>query len=295
MSMDSARLRSVARPLRDVFEPIAASVYFLPECHQRYAALGLGEFGPAYFGSRGGCLGGGRGPVPGEVVAAAFGVFNPTVVVAAVHTAWATTDAASLLRAREEGTVAGLDRILGTDVSGLAFATDLLRRGADAAGGEGRPLFSGLRSLGWPGTPMGDFWRAADLVREHRGDSHIAAWVSHGLGPIEAQLLLELWWRMPLGVYTRTRGWTDEQMARTWEGLLDQGLVTGALDASGAFTDAGEALRASIEEATDRQERIIVEAIGDDVAELIAVLRPMALAVVAAKGYPVDPATRTRP
>lgn len=294
MPLDDVQLRRLARPLRDAFEPIAGAVYFLPDCRERYAALGLEAFGPAYFASRGGCLGGGRGPVPGEVVVAAFGVFSPALVIPAVDEAWATTDVASLLAAREEGTVAGLARILGDAPDGLVRATAMLRRGAEAATGEGRALFSGLRSLGWPGSPLGDFWRAADLVREHRGDSHIAAWISHGLGPVEAQLLLELWWRMPLGPYTRTRGWTDEQITTSWTGLSDAGYVIGGLDASGAFTAEGEALRASIEAATDRQERGILEAIGDDAEELINLLRPLALALVAGQAYPIDPATRSR-
>ena len=271
-------------------EPLAACVYFLPENTDRYTALGL-DRRPAYFASRGGCM----GQVPGQVVTAAFGVFNPDVVVPAVDEAWAKTDVATLLAAREAGAVAGLSRILGPSPEGATHATAILRRCADAADAAGRHIFAGLRSLGYPGSPLGDLWRAADLVREHRGDSHIAAWISHGIGPIEAQLLLELWWRMPLGPYTSGRGWTDEQIAGSWAGLVADGMVSGGLDSSGAFTPAGEALRASIEEATDRQESSIVDALGDDADALFALLEPWSAKLVAAGAYPVDPATRTRP
>lgn len=294
MPVTAAELRVRARRLRDAFEPIAGAVYFLPECRERYVALGLADFGPAYFASRGGCIGGGKGPVSGEMVVAAFGVFSPAMVIPAVEHAWSVTDAATLLSARERGTVEGLTRILGADPHGLTRATELLRAGADAATGEGRALFSGLRSLGWPGDPVGDLWRAADLVREHRGDSHIAAWISHGLGPVEAQILLELWWRRPVGPYTRTRGWTDEQIASTWTGLQEKGYVAGE-PANGSFTAEGEALRASIEDATDRQELSIIEAIGEHADELLDLLRPWALEIIAAKAYPSDPASYTRP
>ena len=293
VAMNDAEIRNLSRRLRDVAEPIAGAVYFLPECSDRYDALGL-DRRPAYFASRGACIGGGRGPVPGEVVVAAFGVFSPAVVIPAVAQAWSKTTAPELLQARLDGTVEGLTRILGAAPASGAAATKRLRVAADAAGGEGRHLFSGLRSLGWPGSPIGDLWRATDLVREHRGDSHIAAWISHGISPVEAQLLLELWWRMPVGPYTQGRGWTDPEIAASWDSLMARELVTGTM-AEGAFTDAGLDLRASIEAATDRQERPLIEALGATQCEaLIAQLHPWAMAVVEAQAYPVDPSTRTR-
>ena len=83
-----------ARRLRNAVEPVAAGVYFAPEAHQAYQALGFDgspvtQHGVArpelksYFTSRGACM----GQVPGEVVAAAFGCFNPKVVVPAVRAA----------------------------------------------------------------------------------------------------------------------------------------------------------------------------------------------------------------
>jgi hypothetical protein len=176
--MGNDELRSIARRLRDLVEPIAANVYFAPEAAAEYEALGVHGFAPAYFPSRGGCL----GQVPGEVIAAAFGVFKPAMVGEAVDTAWAVTDAAAMVAARERGAVASLARIFGDDptiAAAIPRATELLKRATAAAPpGEGRALYSGLTSLGYPGTPLGDLWRAADLVREHRGDSHIIAWVA---------------------------------------------------------------------------------------------------------------------
>jgi hypothetical protein len=275
----------VSRRLRDLVEPIAANVYFAPEATAAFKELGL-KWIPAYFTSRGGCM----GQVPGEVVVAAFGVFSPAVVIPAVDEGWSKTDRDTILDARLRGATASLERILGPRPEGLERATELLRRCADAATGEGRHLFSGLRSLGYPGTPMGDLWRAADLVREHRGDSHICAWTSHGIDAIQANLLTELWWGMPFRSYVVTRGWTEAEIDGAVARLEEDGIVKGD-----AFTPEGEELRAAIEAATDVQETRIVEALGDDADELFGLLDPWTTALVEAKGYPGDPRKYTRP
>jgi hypothetical protein len=270
------QVRTVSRRLRNLVEPIAANVYFAKEAHAAYDTLGL-SYLPGYFCSRSACL----GTVPGEVVVSAFAVFNPELVLPAVAEGRAKTDVASLLAARESGAVASLARILGDDPPGVARAIAILRRAGDAATCEGHPLFAGLRSLGFPGSAVGDLWRAADLVREHRGDSHTGAWVSHGVDAVEITLLTELWWKLPLNTYVSTRGWTAEQIAAGIDRLRDRGLVEGD-----GFTPAGRALRASIEEATDRQERAVVTAIGDDADELFAPLEQWSQAIVGAGGYP---------
>ena len=93
-------------------------MYFSPECHSLYAAVG---FSPSRGELRGVAMPDGlptscsrgsvMGQVPGEVVAATFGVFNPAVVVPAVAHGWTLTDAATLGRARTEGAIAQLTRI----------------------------------------------------------------------------------------------------------------------------------------------------------------------------------------
>jgi hypothetical protein len=276
-------VRRVSRRLRDVIEPLAANVYFAPEAQERYKALGL-SYIPSYFRSRSACM----GDVSGEVVVAAFGVFNPTIVLPAMEKAREVA-VDDILAAREKGAVAGLTRILGGVPDGIDRATELLRRAADACTCEGHALYAGLRSLGFPGDHVGDFWRAADLVREHRGDSHIIAWTSHDVDAVEITLLTELWWRLPLKSYVGTRGWTPEEIDDAVGRLLERGLIEGE-----GFTDAGEELRASIEEATDRQERRVVEALDNDAAELLDLLEPWSKAVVASEGYPSDPSSLTR-
>ena len=201
-----------ARRLRNAVEPVAAGVYFAPEADTAYAALGFagspvtqdGVARPdakAYFTSRGACM----GQVPGEVVAAAFGCFNPKVVVAAVAGGWQITGRAAILQAREQAATAMLARVLGEQPEGLGRVTDLLRRAADAAPWAGRPIYGGLRSLGFPGHPLGAMWRAADLLREHRGDSYVISWAVGGADAVEVLLLTEQWW-LPARSYTPVVG-----------------------------------------------------------------------------------------
>ena len=54
-----------------------------------------------------------------------------------------------------------------------------------------------------PATLLGDLWRAADVLREHRGDSHIA-WAVGGAGAVEVLRLTEQWWGLPALSYTET-------------------------------------------------------------------------------------------
>jgi hypothetical protein len=278
------QVRAVSRRLRDLVEPIAANVYFAKQAQEAYEELGLGYI-PGYFCSRSACL----GEVPGEVVVSAFGVFNPDVVLPAIAEGRAKTNIAALLGARERGATASLEGILDGVSEGADRATEILERAADAATCEGHPLYAGLRSLGMPGNEVGALWRAADLVREHRGDSHTNAWVSHGVDAVEITLLTELWWRLPLNSYVRTRGWTAEHIDAAIDRLRERRLVEGD-----GFTEEGQELRASIEAATDRQERAIVEAIGDDADELFARLEPWSRAIVDSGGYPADPGSLSR-
>jgi hypothetical protein len=111
-----------ARRLRDALEPLAGGVYVAPEAYAAYVALGFdgpvkGEDGAvrpepkAYFTSRGACM----GRVSGEVVAAAFGCFNPKVVVPPVEAGWQITTSDAVLQAM---TSASMALTLATSTSG---------------------------------------------------------------------------------------------------------------------------------------------------------------------------------
>jgi len=285
--MDDATISNSARALAGALEPIAGQVYFAPECHDAYQALGFapsrgraGEValpdGPAYFCSRGSVL----GQVSGEVVAAAFAVFNPAAVVPAVTYGWSLTDAAAICRARTEGATAQLARLLGARPDGLEEATVLLARACESLRPEGRPLYAGLVALGLPGNPVGDMWRWADRLREYRGDAHTAAWTSSGLDAAEIGLLTELYWGLPARSYVLTRAWSDADLDAATARLEARSFLSG-----GKLTDAGRQHREAVELATDRQCRPIVEALGGDLDRLISMLRPWGDTIRAGGGY----------
>ena len=223
-------------------EPVAGQVYFSPECHEAYAGLGFSPSpgtlggnvqlpdGPAYFTSRGSLL----GQVPGQVVAAAFAVFNPEAVVPSVEFGWNKVDAPTICAARTRGAVAQLERVVGAEPDGLGRVTGLLADAVAPLRPEGKPLFVGLLSLGLPGDPMGDMWRLADMLREYRGDAHTAAWTSAGLDATEIGLLTELYWGLPMRSYIRTRAWSDRQLDEAEARLVERGLV-----ADGSLTGPG--------------------------------------------------------
>jgi hypothetical protein len=273
-----------ARRLRNALEPLAANVYFAKPAHDRYEAFGLDYFS-GYFCSRSAAM----GRLTGEAVAATFAVFNPAAVVPAVERGWASVEPEAILEARQAGATESLTTILceahgGALPDGIERATELLRQGGEGTSPNGHPLHAGLRSLGWPGDPVGDLWRAADLLREHRGDSHNAAWVAAGVDAVEITLLTERWWGIGLNSYTWTRGWSAEEIEAAIDRLRDRELLDGD-----DLTDVGRELREGIEAATDRADRAVVEALGDDLDELLDLTVPWAKAVVAAGGYPMDP------
>lgn len=291
MVVNPSSTHVLARRLASVLEPVTGQVYFARECHDNYVALGFGPSprdingvpGPdftAYFTSRGSVM----GQVPGEVVAAAFAVFNPAVVIPAVSKGWSLTDAATICTARDDGAIAALHRIIGDNPDGATRARELLLRAVAPLRPEGRPLYAGLRSLSLPGSVMGDLWRLGDMLREYRGDSHTAAWVSKGITATEIGVLSELYWGLSIKSYSRTRGWSDDDYAIAIDSLTSRALIS----SDGHLTDSGRALREDVEIATDEQMTPVLRALGDDVQELIAIMDPWGVAIRNAKGYPMS-------
>lgn len=279
-----------ARALAAALEPVVGQVYFSPECHANYAALGFAASareangvalpdGPAYFTSRGSVM----GQVPGEVVAAAFAVFNPAAVIPSVQFGWTLTDSAAICAARDNGAIAQLHRLLGEAPEGADRALELLQRATAPLRPEGRPLYAGVRSLAIPDSVVGAIWRHGDLLREYRGDSHTAAWISAGVDATEIGLLSELYWGLPMRTYSRTRAWSEGEFDAAHERLKSRGLV----DEVG-FTAAGRELREQVEVRTDEQMRDTVAALGDDLDELVQLMTPWGATIRAGFGYPAS-------
>ena len=289
--MEISTTSHLARRLGSVLEPVVGQVYFSPECHQRYVALGFDPSpgdangvalpdGPAYFASRGSLL----GQVPGEVIAAAFGVFSAAVVVPSVQLAWTRTDAETIRAARADGAVAQLHRLIGEQPDGVGRARELLEAAAAPLPVNGRPLAAGIASLDVPADDLSAVWHLGDFLREYRGDCHNAAWVAAGLTATDIGILTELSWGMPVRSYSRTRGWTNDEFDRSEHHLRDLGY----LDGTGAEThlsQQGRHAREQIETATDEQMAPALDALGDDIDELFAILTPWGETIRAGKGY----------
>jgi hypothetical protein len=277
----------LARRFAALLEPVIGQVYFSPECHANYVALGFNPSpgfagktalpdGPAYFTSRGSVM----GHVPGEVVAAAFAVFNPAAVVPSVAHGWSLVDAPTICAARDAGALAQMTRVLGDDAPGRERAGELMARMTAPLRPEGRPLYAGLRSLPIPDHAWGRVWREGDRLREFRGDSHTAAWVAAGLDPMEIGILTEGFMGLGFFTYLRTRAWSEADVTAARTRLAARGFITDS-----ALTDAGSAFRDSIEATTDAQMQPALEALGDDAEELCAILKPWGAAMRATGGY----------
>lgn len=279
----------LARRLGSVIEPVIGQVYFSPECHANYVALGFDPSsgdadgvalpdGPAYFASRGSVL----GQVSGEVIAAAFGVFSSAIVVPLVELAWSRTDAATIRAARADGAVGQLRRLLGEKPDGTERALELLHLAAGPLPINGRPMAAGIAALPVPDDPLAALWHTGDFLREYRGDCHNATWVAAGLTATDIGILTELYWGMPVRSYSRTRGWTTEEFDASEHHLRDRGYLDGA---GPHLTQAGRHAREQLEVATDEQMRPALEALGPDIQELFDILTPWGEAIRAGRGY----------
>src|SRR5690606_23182432 len=148
---------------------------------------------------------------------------------------------------------------------------------------DGRPLFAANAALDWPDDPVARLWHAVTLLREHRGDAHVAVLTAAGISGRESNVLHAAADRVPAELIMRSRDYDDEEWARIEDRLAGRGL----LDADGALTDAGRALKQHIEDTTDRLALAVLDPLTDDEVEtLFRTLTPIARAVVAAGDIP---------
>jgi hypothetical protein len=261
----------VARRLYELTEPITLVNFFSSEPNDSMMALGFRNYWDGYFAGRSAPL----GRVPAEVVHAAFYNFADGEVARHIPRVWDTTTPEAAHAAREQGCVAALRRILGglVESPGMARAAELLARASTSAPTEGRVMYAGLRALPMPTEPVARLWHAANMLREHRGDGHIAALLSAGVGGTEAHVLSALDMGIhPAESFGRIHHLPEARLARVMAGLRARGL----LDASGRFTDAGRAAKDRIESLTDALAEAPYEGLDPlELDELITVLGPM--------------------
>lgn len=263
----------LARRLWRRYELVHDVTYFSPHVVQRAADLGLRGFWMGYFAMRSAPL----GPVHPAVVAASFYGFHPSRVFRALPDAWRYTTPAEALAAREAGVDAALGE-LGLDDARVVEAADLAWRAAQGADPAGRPLAAANQALPQPLTARAGLWQATAVLREHRGDGHVAALVSRGVRPVEAHWLkIAAAETDPVSLEV-SRGFPAEE----WQAGLTAVQQRGWVDPAGVLTAEGRAEHAVIEAATDRAAAQPWTTLGrPDSERLVALLDPIAEAVVA--------------
>jgi helix-turn-helix protein len=273
---------SHARRMWPAFETYHAHIYFVPEAAEAYRQIGLKGGWMGYFASRSAPL----GAASPELVTAVFFNFHPAMVARALPDAWGLASPEDVLAARLQTADVALRRLIPDHVGSPAEAeaAALAREAVEAPALSGRPLFAALRSLPWPDDPHLVLWHACTLLREHRGDGHVASLTAAGLDGCEAHVTVTATGAVPRETLQSNRKWSNEEWAAAEERLKARGW----LDPAGNLTDAGRAGRAEVEARTDALAEEPWRALGPERTErLLALLTPMARAINDAGGVPV--------
>jgi hypothetical protein len=267
---------ATARRMFGLVEPIGLIPYATDEPAEALMAFGLRNYWDTYFAGRAAPL----GRAPAEVVHAIFYNFAPGEVARHIPSVWDLITPDAALAARQRGCVIALRRILGdlAEAPGLARTADLLTKAAVSPPTVGRPLYAGLRARSLPDEPVARLWHAANLLREHRGDGHVIALVSHGIGGTEAHVLLALSEGMPAAKFGRVSHLPPAQLAAVIDGMRARDLI----GVDGWLTAAGRATKQRIEVLTDDLAAPPYDVLEpSELDQLIAGLNPLAAALVA--------------
>ena len=274
----------VARITWRALEPVHAMIYFVPDAQEEYAAIGLDSKANralGYFPARAAAM----GAVTWPVVQATFFNFSAFAVQFGITGVWERLTPQQVLDARYRGVDRALTRLCGDLLGDLDEAIALARTASEGCTPYGRPLYAAHAGLPWPEAPHLQLWHAITLLREFRGDGHIAALVAAGVSGLESAVMHvaqgDLWTRKPLQA---TRVYSDEE----WDGAVAGLVARGWLNADGSFTDAGRQARQDVEDQTDVLALPAWERIGEDgCARLRVLVQPLSDAIVANGGFPL--------
>ncbi|GGV69141.1 hypothetical protein GCM10010277_79080 [Streptomyces longisporoflavus] len=239
---------SPGRRCHHAVSPLHTAIYFAPEPEEELTALGL-EHGPmVYLASRAAPL----GAVDAGTVTATFYNFDHAHIRRYIPAVWTITPPQKVLTARLRGADRTLQRLLGKEAltsTEMTEAAELALHATQACRREARPLYAANADLPVPEQPHLALWHAATLLREHRGDGHLAALAIAGLSGLQALVLHNATGTAPTSaLFMRTRGWTPQQ----WDTARHQLRERGLLDKAGNLTPAGTTLRGETETLTDR-------------------------------------------
>jgi hypothetical protein len=278
--IDGATIRATARRMFELVEPIGVIPYSADEPNVTMFALGFTDYWDTYFAGRAAPL----GLATAEVVDALFYNFAPGEVARHIPKVWRTTTPEAAIAARQAGCVEALRRILVDHVDSPAFVrtADLLTEAATSAPWEGRPMYAALRAIPVPDEVVARLFHAASLLREHRGDGHIAALLTEGVGGLESHVLLALDMDMPAAKFGRIHHLPAAQLAAVIDGMRDRGLIGD----DGWLSDEGHAVKQRVESLTDQ---LAAQPYGrlepNELDELIDLLEPLAALLIAAQHF----------
>ena len=263
-----------ARRLWQAIEPFHALTYFATETRDAFADVGVTGFWRVYFAARSAPL----GVVPSQVATGAFYGFAPAFVARALPGVWQLCTPAAALAARLDGIDRAVRAHLAIDEVGAVAeqVVPVMKSLAGAAPMGGRQMFAANVALDEPTEPHLALWHWATVLREHRGDGHIAALVAADIDPVESHLLRLATSGVDPDSVLPHRGWSEGEQAAARRRLRDRGW----LDADGTATTAGRDAHEAVESATDLaagHSRADVDA--EAVAEVVEHMLPLALAV----------------
>jgi hypothetical protein len=273
-------MNAMARRMFELVEPIGVIAYSADEPNETMFALGFTNYWDTYFAGRAAPL----GLATAEVVDALFYNFAPGEVARHIPKVWSTTTPEAAIVARRLGCANALRRILADHVDSPQFAraAELLLKAATSAPSEGRPMYAALRALPAPDDVVTRMFHAASLLREHRGDGHIAALMVEGVGGLEAHALLALDMGMPAEKFGRIHHLPAVQLATVTGGLRERGLI----GEDGWLSEEGKAVKQRVEELTDDLAAKPYESLSpDELDELVALLEPLAALLLAAQEW----------
>jgi hypothetical protein len=274
---------SRARRLWRAVEPVHAVTYFAPESKAACDALGTTGWWMSYFALRAAPL----GAASPELVTALFYNFHPGLVSRAVPDTWTVAAPERFVAARLEAVDAALHRLLGTDV----LASPEVAEAAAIAPTAGRALAAANAALAWPDAPHLVLWHAQTVLREHRGDGHVAALLTAGLDPAETLVMFAAGGAVDAERLRLRRGWSEQEWSDAGARLAERGLYEG-----GVVTAAGRDLLVEVEAHTDRLADVPWSAVGDGPAErLVELASPLVAAIVAGEGFMPDNPMGLRP
>ncbi|MGW2339006.1 SCO6745 family protein [Streptomyces sp. NPDC001661] len=280
------RLRA-ARHCHNVLNPFHSTHYFSPDLGKELAAIGVTDPSAAYLAARSAPM----GAVGAGTVTATFYNFNYELVARHVPAVWETASPQAVLAARARAVDSTLRRLLGEEALAspeMAEAAELALRATEACTRHARPLYAAHADLDVPEAPHMAYWHATSLLREHRGDGHIAALIGAELDPVEALVSHVATGKgMAPKWLLATRGWDRTDYDAAAERLRARGLLTA--DEELTLTEQGVALRAELEHRTDALDRAPYEHLGEaGVARLTELATKFVGAALGNGAFPAD-------